>query len=704
MFNGFFQYMVIFHQEKPNVGYNPITMSNDLANTNEQRNKCFHLLDPDMVSILPVLEYVIQLPRFPFDLLSLSEDIIDKACNECHQVMIIPDSLKYIDSNQFKFLCDNADGIFVADDVNISEIDSNPVFGIHNHFELNQNLLMEQWEQAFSVVRTDKQNADCELAPYKPCYLLGARLNLMPSLFLARQYNETDEIFLNIFHTSDTDMEKTCANILISLVIKQNTYMKLHKMFLQQYPSYDMTSEIAKDFIYNNYTSVNENSKKECSLNVVVTLPGISKRQRKISGLSNNLPAEEKSAIRIMGLHCAIAYNAVLIELPTVSDVVYQYLDNIEQEIKKPQGTNSQFIWRMLRKIGSELGDQITDEQMAIILRASSITAFSDFPIGLAILPEQHVPLLISHAVYNKPLTPLSRNLVIEMKEYGQLPLYNKCRILFVECVPDDENHTVYNMSENLYDSIKNSSSDCSNVSVYREEAYTVKDLKRVLRKYTNNGLEVLIISAHGFYTEYNNFAGLCIGDEKWMANDNDFQVPPVVLLSACHVSPRGRNVVNAADILMRVGARVVISTLIPVSALKNTLIYSRLFVYIFEAIKGSEQYKTLADAWTGVVASNAVNEIMESSPALKKWYFNKRPNDIPRLFKFTLEKSIGRLRRDNIYHDTITVLKEMLKEDGLEGRFDSIFDTENYFPESFFYQMIGSPETILIYNNLSDN
>lgn len=42
-----------------------------------------------------------------------------------------------------------------------------------------------------------------------------------------------------------------------------------------------------------------------------------------------------------------------------------------------------------------------------------------------------------------------------------------------------------------------------------------------------------------------------------------------------------------------------------------------------------------------------------------------------------------------------------MIKEDGMEGRFDSILDNETFFPESFFYQMIGLPETILLTNDV---
>lgn len=706
MIKGYFIYAVIFHQSRSGEEYNPIVFRDQL--THALSNNCVHLLDPDMVPILPILEYIMQLPRFDLDLMDLDETIIDKAWDEPHQIMIIPDSLKDFDLNMWNTILECANSIFTANDVDIAGIDFKPKFGIHKCSELGQNLLSEQWSQALSFFRTDTENKDIKILDYKPVYLLGKNLNSLPLLFFARQFDRTDQILFDVYRKSDLEIESFCNRALWYLTLKQKTLVKLGEVIDRNYSNCDMTDDFLKGFFKDNYDFANKNAKNNCHVNVVVTFPGISKRQRKLSGTFSYLPPEEKQAIRIMGLHRAIATNSAFIELPFVPDTLYQYVDNIEQELKKPVGTNNPYIWRMLRKIGKGLEEHLTDEQKALLLQAPSITVFSEFPLGLAILPEQQVPLSVSRCVYYEPITPLSRQITFELSEAGQLFLNLNCRILFVECIQDDfdneTDHMIHNASEELYKKIKESANGCPNVSLYHEEAYTVNDLKRVLCKYPKGTLEILIISAHGFYAEQNNFAGLCIGNEKWMADDNDLQVPPIVLLSACHVSPRGRNVVNAADLLIRAGARVIISTLIPVNVFRNLLIYARLFVYIFEAIKGSKQYITLADAWTGVMASNAVNEIIESSSALKEWYFEKGANGIPRIFEFTQNRCVGRLHTNSIYQDTIAILKEMLKEDGMEGRFDSILDKENYFPESFFYQMIGLPETIFINNDITLN
>lgn len=45
-----------------------------------------------------------------------------------------------------------------------------------------------------------------------------------------------------------------------------------------------------------------------------------------------------------------------------------------------------------------------------------------------------------------------------------------------------------------------------------------------------------------------------------------------------------------------------------------------------------------------------------------------------------------------------------MLAEEGINGKYDSILIPEQCFPESFFYQMVGYPENVLLSNDMEDN
>lgn len=253
--------------------------------------------------------------------------------------------------------------------------------------------------------------------------------------------------------------------------------------------------------------------------------------------------------------------------------------------------------------------------------------------------------------------------------------------------------------SENLKRGLDRNKKNCEKFEYICDEAYTVRDVKRIISEQSD--ATILLISAHGFYDRFRNISGLMIGEEEWMVDDNDFHVPPIVMLSACHVSPRGSGCVNAADLFLRAGAEAVLSTSIPINAHRNAVLYNRLFTYISEAQKGSSQYTTISDAWAGVVSTNAIYEMAEQSKKFRDWLFGKNPKGIVRIFDFCMLRANGRLRISSIYSDTKEIIKEMLAEEGLHGKFGDIIDNNNYFPECFFYQWFGFPENIFLYNEV---
>lgn len=73
-------------------------------------------------------------------------------------------------------------------------------------------------------------------------------------------------------------------------------------------------------------------------------------------------------------------------------------------------------------------------------------------------------------------------------------------------------------------------------------------------------------------------------------------------------------------------------------------------------------------------------------------------------MIDFQLNRCVGRLHASDSYNDTISIVKEMLAEEGLEGKFDNILSQGDYFPESVFYQFIGFPENVFLYNEIFDD
>lgn len=91
----------------------------------------------------------------------------------------------------------------------------------------------------------------------------------------------------------------------------------------------------------------------------------------------------------------------------------------------------------------------------------------------------------------------------------------------------------------------------------------------------------------------------------------------------------------------------------------------------------------------------------MSTSRRFEQWMHSKNREGSIRLIDFQLNRCVGRLRLSHVYSDTITIIKEMLNEEGLNGKFGDILDMNNFFPESFFYQFIGNPENVFLYNEI---
>ncbi|KWX74883.1 hypothetical protein AML91_14340 [Paenibacillus jilunlii] len=241
--------------------------------------------------------------------------------------------------------------------------------------------------------------------------------------------------------------------------------------------------------------------------------------------------------------------------------------------------------------------------------------------------------------------------------------------------------------------------SEYETLEVVYKETKSIRELKGFLSEHRDAGC--LVLSAHGSYDNKNNSAGLSIGEDIWMANENDFSVPPIVLLSSCHVSPRGSGVVSVADMFMRCGAFTVLGTFIPVDVRRNGLLMIRLFLYIAETQIGKYDFKTLDEIWAFIVSSNAINEVIDSNPALKRWAMQVKPDGSFPLKDFQQIQSVGKLRVSHVYEDTMNVLSEMMKGEKLEAHLENIKHTDNFFPESLFYQLIGHPENVFITNKV---
>ncbi len=660
----YYRYIILFNGKIKNV--EPILHVSDLSELKLINRGKMHLFDDSLITILPAIDYCLHMPRTELDTYDTDTEVLDKAYDVPQDIVIIPDKIFYLFSRCFQpTLIIYSDDCSEEAKIEAQNCDSE--LEAVSILDLSQNLLVRQW----NILYQNRNLRDNEkLVDIDKQYLLDDEKQLiLPALFTARQYGKADSAYNAVFNS--INVFETCVNFLWNQLVQHNALMSCK--------GFEGNDAIA---FRKKYAEGMKSAEKNTRINVVITLPGVPQRQMNYSGLATEIPHNEKKIIKLLGIHRAIAKEALFVELPVAEKELFEKLN--ELEINSIRGTNNKYVHKTLRDIGKMLEKKFTQTQLWAINRAKHITVFSDFPIGVAIIGNADTSLQCYKEISYRPLSPLTRCFQYEMVKHLQIYYGTKCKIAFAECVLNDEqNQLIRSCSASIVHSLEKLSEGNAKIQVSYGETLTIKDLKKFISN--NIDADILHISAHGYYDRRRNMAGLMVGDEFWMADENDYKVPSVVILSACHVSPRGSGTVNVADLFMRAGAEAVLGTIIPVYAKRNMILISRLYTYIAEAQKGSSQYESLSEAWSGVVATNAIHEMAETSKKFFEWIWGKNSKRKLRMMDFTNERSVGRLHGQTMYADTISVVKEMLHEEGLDGKFDDILNQQNYFPESFF-------------------
>ena len=678
----YYSYMIIFRGETEEV--HPIIGVCDLEKLRLDNQGRMHLFDDMLIPILPAVEYCLHMPRTEMDTYDVDTRVLDNAYDVPHNICIIPDTAPLIEQlmPQFTFIiyADNC-----LENVKKSAQSSENELSAMSVSDLSQESLKKHWELLFKkrTVQNVERLKDIE----KQFLLSGEKQLILPALATARQYEKVEVVYNKVFNS--VNIFETCADVIWNQLVHHNALMSCSS-FLGT--DGDMFRKI--------FSEGEEQAKKTTRVNVVITMPGVPRRQVKMGGLNQELPVDEKKVIRLLALHRAIAKEALIIEIPLAGNVLFDKLNELEINCKR--GTNNKYVKKALRDLGKIFEEKLTKEQLWAINWAKHITVFSDFPIGLVVIGDADTSLQCYKEISYRPLTPLTRCFQNEMGKHGQIYHGARCKIAFAECIPNDsQNKWIRSTSEAIVHSLEKFSADNEKFEYAYAETLTVKALKDFISK--NSDADILHISGHGYYDRRINMAGLMVGSEFWMGDDNDYMVPPVVILSACHVSPRGSGTVNVADMFIRAGAEAVLGTFVPVDAQRNMILINRLYTYINEAQKGCKMYKTLSEAWSGVVATNAIHEIAASSPKFSQWIMGKNYDGELRLMNFSMKRCLGRLHGPSMYRDTIEIVKEMLHEEGMDGKFDDILSQDDYYPESFFYQWIGFPENVFLYNEVFD-
>lgn len=678
-----FSYVIVFNSTKETANISPLLFKSrhDIIDDNGS----MHMLDEDLIDIIPAIKYVLHLPRCIYDVINCPEEEMLMWNGISHNIILIPDNqIEYIEYyyNHIKS-CPTL--FIVADNCPTSIIDIcksfRAILGLCKVSELTETLLNDHWNSLGFFAQ--KKIGIKEVLSIKHCFLSDENLPALPLLFYANQLNEQD-LLINELAKTNNKIEETCIKwaCRYSMILATWSYFINNKTDI---------SSIREE----QYRKISESNKRFNS-SIVASLPGQSKNLKKNQISTSYYSMIDSQIISTICIHKAIDKNGIYIDLPIIHDDAFKLLNELESHCTDSQKYNNKYIWNTIMKFGRLLGEKLNDYQINALKYAKDITFFSDFPIGLAILPGDEVPLLCYKSITYRPLTPLTRQLQFELLPKRSISLKKKFKIAFAQCI--DNNDKIFDYSEYVHVFFKKQS---DYFTINHSNIKTVEEMIDFVKQ--NQDADILYISAHGWYKKDQNIAGIAIGNEIWMANEN-LIFPPVVILSACHVSPRGRGAVCISDLMMRNGALAVLGTSIPVDVIRNDILMVRLFTYMIEVFENRREPQDLSRLWNYIVSTNAIHEIMKQSKSLEKWMYEEIAPNKTRLHEFELERCVGRLRANYIYSDTIAIIKEMLDDDGLHGKYDSIFNNKDFFPESFFYQWIGSPDSIMIDNTESND
>jgi len=426
---------------------------------------------------------------------------------------------------------------------------------------------------------------------------------------------------------------------------------------------------------------------------VVIGMSGVSPSYRRASGrgaaeLASDAKWEEL-AVQSVVTHKACAINGLGVVRPEVDDETFEQLLLLEEHCAADRPQPS-VIWKLLGRLGKSITRALGHETVRVLRRASSVSAFTNFPIGLAVLPGHTAPLSCSVPVSLLPVQPLTRCVQRELVRWPLVYLRPQPRVLIAECLSPSDPIRPHSMMgwKRVQQTVQSHPGAVCDIL----EVSSPEQLRTALAQ---GGYQVLVLSAHGSYIKQLNLATLVIGDQPRLGPELG-PMPPLVILSACHTAPRARGAVNVADLLLANGAVAVLGTLVPIDVRRNTILMGRLFTLMMETIKGQAPYRSFDQLWHYVATSNAVAEVLTATPNLTRWA-TEGEFEQTALTEFMMRRSQGRLRPTHIYEDTEAVLVEIAEERGFGAHLRSTLRSQRYVPESLLYTLIGRPDHIVV-------
>ncbi|WP_380229828.1 CHAT domain-containing protein [Kitasatospora misakiensis] len=394
----------------------------------------------------------------------------------------------------------------------------------------------------------------------------------------------------------------------------------------------------------------------------------------------------ERAAIEFVLTHRATANGGPGLMMPSVPAQAFTLLAQLEKHFRDATQDHPSSVRKLLNRLNAVVRPLFTEAVIEAVRSASALSVFSNFPLGLVTMPGDTAPLAARLPIAYEPMLPLTRT-VQRAATSPVLDWDNRISILVAECIPTSD--PVGAESRRGWQLVQQMHADTEGLTLHLAETLSLEALHKAVKEHAP---DILIISAHGKIA--GTAAALVIGDQSYVGLGLE-KPPPVILLSACHVAPRGAGAVSIADLLLREGAMAVLGTQVPVDVRRNLMLMSRLLANLAHHLANPSQNVTLLEVWHHVQTSNVINDVLMATPALMEWGRTPGPNGLTPQQEFMRLRSSGRLRPNHIYEDTEQVLGEIADDQGVGAQIRNWFRRPGYVPESLFYLFAGRPERI---------
>lgn len=476
-----FRYYVLFKTKCLDANYEPI-LQLIVSDSMSQMSQTTHIWDKELDPIFPALWYILHLPRMGFDTIENDIELVLHSHDEPHNIIVFPycpnekGTQKFINHgivNPTLIIC--PDEIFdeVTHDLTIPQ----GILGIYKISDLTTRLLQKQWKQLSNTIKQNcSDSKSCIVESNFRITVRGER-KILPLIPLANQLGYTKQLIDEITALN------ACNNHNKYVLVMRKRILDVYRAMIKKDPDFKERTE--KDLIENpNFNGIP----------LVITLPGIMRHQAKKLSRVLDLPDDEQEIVDIIGSHRAIAKNALYVSIDSISQEMFTELAALEEHCKDARKINNTYIWRTLKRIGKLLNNKLKQSNIDIIKDVSQITVFSDFPIGLAILPNCSAPLSCIKPISYRPLTPLTKAFQYEMEKSPQVYFGRELKIVIAECV--DKNDKIRNFCDGLTHALMDMTENEADVSLKVEEISSVKQFKEMLKNH--NDADILMVSSHG--------------------------------------------------------------------------------------------------------------------------------------------------------------------------------------------------------------